>query len=101
MLRVYFSASNTLFPPKEVYGFVEATEAVANGWEYIAALHNHTLQQAGDSLRLGVTAPSSNDVQLLRNVARESGLQSVWVTNGMHTIEIPVTDLGKYLGPSD
>lgn len=101
MLRVYFSASNTMFPPKEFYGFDEAQKDVEDGWEYVAALHNHTLQQVGDSLRLGVTAPSANDVQLLRGKVRDAGLQQVWVTNGFYTVEISAQDLDAYMSPED
>ncbi len=102
MLKVWFSASNTLFPPKAFYGFDEAIKDVEeDGWEYIAALHNHTLQDTGDTYRLGVTAPSSNDVQLLRGLAEDVGLQYVWVTNGFYTVEIPARHLGQYLDPNE
>ena len=98
-LRVYFGSANTKFPPKTVYGLDEAAGDVADGWTYLAMLHNHTIQTAGEGYRLGVPAPSVSDVQLLRALAEHSGLLSGWVTNGFYTIVIPADQLGRYIAP--
>jgi hypothetical protein len=97
-LRVYLGASDVMFPPKSVYGLDQARRDVADGWQFAAHLHNHTLQRRAGKPALGVPAPSTNDVELLRGVASELGLQSVWVTNGLYTSEIPAAALARYHG---
>ena len=98
MLKIYFSASDVMFPPKAFYGFDQARKDVEEGWTYRVVLHNHTIQEVGDSLRLGVPAPSASDVHLLRNITADTGLEAAWVTNGMYTIEIPTVMLAQYQG---
>ena len=99
MLRVYFGASSALFPPSEVYGLDEAGRDVASGWNYVAMLHNHTVQDADGQIRLGVPAPSVSDVQLLNGLVARHGLDQVWITNGVYTLETNSRDLDQYLGP--
>ena len=99
MVRIYWGAGDELFPPKDVYGFDEVGRDVSNGWEYVAMLHNHTIQEVDGQVRLGVPAPSVSDVQLLRGLAESYGLERVWVTNGFYTLDIPSEDLDRYLGP--
>jgi hypothetical protein len=101
MLRVYHGGSDQMFPPKAVYGIEEARRDVAEGWQMSAMLHNHTIQEHAGEVALGVPVPSTNDVQLLRALAEELGLQAGWVTNGLFTIEVPVSALDQYLGPAD
>lgn len=98
-LRVYLGAGDELFPPKSVYGFDQVERDVADGWAYVAMLHNHTLQTVGDEIRLGVPAPSISDVQLLNGLVESYGLQQAWVTNGLYTVVIDAADLGRYLEP--
>lgn len=100
MLRVYFGAGDALFPPKQVYGFDAVERDVAEGWDYVAMLHNHTLQDADGHLRLGVPAPSVSDVQLLRNLVADYGLAAAWITNGFYTLTIPARALDQYHGPA-
>lgn len=99
IFRLYFGAGDELFPPKEVYGFDEVERDVASGWEYVAMLHNHTIQDAGGELRLGVPAPSIADVQLLNSLVEDYGLERAWITNGLYTLDLSATDLAQYLGP--
>ncbi len=98
VLKVYFGAGDTMFPPKGFYGFDQVEQDVAAGWEFLAVLHNHTIQQNDGAPALGVPAPSTSDVDLLRSLASEMGLQSAWVTNGFFTIEIPASAFEQYLG---
>jgi len=98
-LRVYFGAGDELFPPKTVYGFDQVGHDVNDGWEYVAMLHNHTIQDANGEVRLGVPAPSISDVQLLNGLIERVGLQEAWVTNGIYTVEIRAGDMVRYLGP--
>ncbi|MEO0558886.1 MAG: hypothetical protein AAF170_11955 [Bacteroidota bacterium] len=98
-LRVYVGAGDELFPPKSVYGFDQVERDVADGWTYAVMLHNHTIQDAGGQMRLGVPAPSISDVQLLNSLIGRFGLEEAWVTNGLYTVEIRAADMGRYLGP--
>ncbi len=97
MLRVYFTAGDTMFPPKQLYAFPEVERDIAMGWEYLVMLHNHTVQKHGDQPALGVTVPSASDIQLLRHLAEDDKLQSGWVTNGVYTIEVPASAFGTYV----
>ena len=87
-----------MFPPKGFYGFDEIEQDLAAGWEFWTVLHNHTVQRNKGEPALGVPAPSTSDVDLLRNLAKEMGLQSAWITNGFFTIEIPARAFKHYLG---
>jgi hypothetical protein len=84
-LKVFFGASDTMFPPKPVYGFAEVASEVQAGWEYLSVLHNHTIQTLDGKPILGVPAPSTSDVALFGGVGQPLGLREVWVTNGMYT----------------
>ena len=96
MLRIYFGASDVMFPPKSVYGLDHARRDVADGWQLAVHLHNHTIQQRAGRPALGTPCPSTSDVGLLRGVAADLGLASVWVTNGMYTAEVPAGALARF-----
>ena len=98
MLRIYFAGSDTEFPPKGFYGFDEIKQDMAMGWEFWTVLHNHTVQSNNGAPALGVPAPSTSDVDLLRSLSNSAGLQNAWVTNGFYTIEIPAIAFDQYLG---
>jgi len=93
-LAIVFGAGEEMFPPKTVYGFDVVDAHQAQGWRYWYALHNHTIQRNGDLLALGTPALSTSDVQLTRNLAAGSGLESARVTNGFFTYSVPTTKLG-------
>jgi hypothetical protein len=93
-LAVVFGAGDEMFPPKTVYGFDVVDDYGARGWLYWYALHNHTIQRIADRLALGTPALSTSDVQLTRNLAAGSGLESARVTNGFFTYSVPSTELG-------
>lgn len=84
-LVAIFGASDVMFPPKTVYGFDIVDEYLAKGWRFWYVLHNHTIQKHGERLALGNPVLSTSDVQLMRNLAAGSGLQSARVTNGFYT----------------
>jgi len=98
LLRIYFSASDMLFPPQDYYGFDEIEKELAAGWEFWAVLHNHTVRSYRGALALGVPAPSTSDVDLLRSLVGNLGLRNAWITNGFFTIEIPAVALDQYVG---
>ena len=71
-----------------VYGFDVVERYRKQGWRFDYVLHNHTLQKNGDRLALGVTVPSTSDIQLARGLAETIDLENVRVTNG--PIPLPV-----------
>ncbi|MEX2125269.1 MAG: hypothetical protein WD795_15360 [Woeseia sp.] len=93
---VVFGAGNEMFPPKSVYGFDIVDEYLAQDWRFWYALHNHTLQEKGELLALGTPVPSTSDVQLVRSLAEDRGLESVRVTNGFYTFNATVDDLSEF-----
>jgi len=93
-LVVVFGAGSEMFPPKEVYGFELVRRFLAEGWSYWYSIHNHTVQKRGDSLALGVPAPSTSDVQFYRGLSKEMGLDSLRVTNGFYTFNASINELG-------
>ena len=84
-LTVVFGAGSEMFPPRSAYGSETVDEYLAEGWTFWYHLHNHTVQRNGESLALGVPVPSTSDVQLVRSLGDEMGLQGVRVTNGFFT----------------
>ena len=63
------------------------------GWTVLAALHNHNFHP-GDLRLNSPLAPSLPDAQFNVNMAKEAGLQSAWITNGLHTAHIPASAFG-------
>jgi len=63
------------------------------GWTVLGALHNHNFHP-GDARQNSPLAPSLPDAQFNVNMAREAGLQSAWITNGLHTAHIPASAFG-------
>ncbi len=98
-LRIWFGASNTMFPPKQVYTIDQAAADVADGWRYVAMVHNHTLVTYRGSWALGVPAPSVADVRFARSLIKRLALESIRVTNGVYTLEVKAAELEGYLGP--
>jgi len=92
-LVVVFGAGSEMFPPKDVYGFEIVRRFLADGWSYWYSIHNHTVQKRGDSLALGVPAPSTSDVQFYRSISKEIGLDSLRVTNGFYTFNASIKEL--------
>jgi hypothetical protein len=95
-LRVYVGRSDAMYPPREVYGTDQLPADLAAGWQLVAHLHNHTIRNLHGAPALGVTVPSTNDVQFLRGLAADAHLPAAWVTNGVYTIEIPAPAFGRY-----
>ena len=95
-LKVYFAASDVMFPPKDFYGRQEVAAEVAAGWEYWVVLHNHTVRTLDGKPALGVPAPSTSDVQLFKGLVEDLGLREVWVTNGMYTGIVHSENLGQF-----
>lgn len=92
-IAVVFGAGNELFPPKAVYGFDVVDSYLSRGWSFWYMLHNHTLQREGDTITLGVPAPSASDVRLARSLAAGRGLENIRVTNGFYTFTAAVEEL--------
>jgi hypothetical protein len=95
-LKVYLGASDQEFPPKSVYGLNEVAVDVAAGWQYSVVLHNHTIRTLKGRPALGVTAPSTSDVQLFSGLVPQLGLREVWVTNGIFTGVVSAESLVRF-----
>jgi hypothetical protein len=96
-LKVYMGASDQEFPPKSVYGLTEVAVDVAAGWQYFVVLHNHTIRTLKGRTALGVTAPSTSDVELFSGLVPQLGLREVWVTNGMYTGVVSAEGLVRFV----
>ena len=94
-LAVVFGAGHEMFPPKSVYGFDVVEEHLADGWRWWYALHNHTIQRNGERLALGSPTLSTSDVQLMRNLTGDGGLENARVTNGFYTFTVAAGELWK------
>ncbi|MEM7372300.1 MAG: hypothetical protein AAF587_27020 [Bacteroidota bacterium] len=92
-LRIYFAASDTPWPPKAPEVMDHMEQALEEGWRLHAHLHNHF--EPDSNLYLGIMAPSMSDVQVLRWMRDEYGLQEVWITNGFTTVEIQAPELDQ------
>ncbi len=92
-LAVVFGAGDGMYPPKSVYGFDVVDEFRADGWRWSYVLHNHTTQRCGARLALGSPALSTSDVQLLRGLAEDGGLESARVTNGFYTYSVRADEI--------
>lgn len=90
---VVFGAGSGVVPPSPAYGTEIVDAYLVAGWRYWYALHNHTRQANGS---LGVPVPSTSDVQLVRNLARDSRLERVRVTNGLYTFDAAVAELADF-----
>jgi hypothetical protein len=95
-LKLYFAASDQMFPPKQFYGLEKVSADVTAGWEYWVVLHNHTVRTLDGKPALGVPAPSTSDVQLFKGLVGDLGLREVWVTNGMYTGIVRSENLGQF-----
>ena len=107
VVRIYHSGADRVGQKlrSEVTDRVRAD--VAQGFEFVAHLHNHPFlfdRQPGDRLWTtpetvgdvaGAVAPSTNDVRVYQQYASELRLQQAWVTNGLDTLRIRAADLGK------
>jgi hypothetical protein len=100
-LRVYFGGSDQMFPRGAFYGIEQARADVADGWTFWAVLHNHTVVTYQGRPALGMPAPSTNDVQLMRGLVEDVGLREAWVTNGFYTGVVPGEALARFHGPPE
>lgn len=98
VLKIYFTAGDMMFPPPALIPTDRIRQDRSAGWTLEAILHNHTVQTYRGRPALGVPAPSTSDVDLLRSLASGMGLQGAWVTNGFYTVEIPAALLDAYEG---
>ena len=96
LVLVFFAAGSEMFVPRGFYGFDVVADHLADGWDFWYAVHNHTIQTNGGLLALGVPAPSTSDVQLVRGLAEDLGLDSARVTNGFYTFRASVDDLAGF-----
>lgn len=91
-VRVYFTASNTLWPPKPKPLMPDIEAAVADeSWYLYQHLHNH--YEEPEEGYFGILAPSKPDVHFYRSHVESLNLQEGLVTNGFQTAVVPAADL--------
>lgn len=97
-LRVYFGATDQMFPPREFQGSSDVARDVAAGWQYWVILHNHTVRTHSGKPALGLPAPSTSDVEFFNALAQRLGLREAWITNGMYTGVVAAERLERFSG---
>lgn len=76
-----------------------ASRDLAAGWKLYAHLHNHPFfpeNPHGDLA--GTPVPSEDDAQLYRELAVWGRLERAWITNGLHTLELPMSQFPRVPG---
>ncbi len=93
-IKVYFTASNEMFPPKPKYAVAAIEVDVQNGWELYAHLHNHNFDFTDSTdIMYGPTAPSKPDAHYYKALVARFNLQYALVTNGVNTVQIEAGEL--------
>lgn len=91
LIRVYISASDTPFPPREHRVKDKVRELVKVGWELRFHLHNHYREP--EENYLGAMGPSMADAHYYKNLHKSIGLEKALVTNGYTTCEMKPEEL--------
>ena len=94
-LRIYFYTINQdgigrVSPVSE-----PALADVKQGWRVVLGMHTHVFHP-GQPMLDGILAPSIADADFNANFAEEGGMQSAWITNGIHTVRIPAEAFGLF-----
>lgn len=61
---------------------------IGQGWELLAAFHNHPFAPDNTIDIAGTTIPSSPDARLFRRLRDELDLQEAWISNGVHSLRL-------------
>lgn len=94
MIRVYFGASNTEWPPRPSVIIEELEKNENKDWRLISHLHNHYCKQDKDYV--GILAPSLADAEYFKMLKERFDLPLAHITNGFHTVEIESKDFEKF-----
>ena len=96
LLRIYFTASDTPWPPKWHPVSAHYEPAVESGnWKMLQAIHNHYSDPPPKGNYLGVLAPSLADAHLFKNYLKAFDLKEAPITNGFHTVVLSGDDFEK------
>jgi len=93
IIRVYFGASNTEWPPHPTI-ILNELDKLSNDWKLIYHLHNHYCKKENDYV--GILAPSLADAQYYKMLKERFSLEKALITNGFHTVEIDKEDFEKF-----
>lgn len=100
LFRVYYTRADPSgrWPlSKKVRG--RALADIRDGWTFYAHLHNHPFfpeNPHGDLA--GTPVPSEDDAELYRELAVWGRLERAWITNGLHTLELPMAEFPRVPG---
>lgn len=90
LIRIYFAASDQLWPPKPKIILEAIQKDIQNGWSFLYHLHNHYEPAANNYI--GILAPSMTDSQFYNFLNKDFGLENISITNGIHTVLINKKD---------
>jgi hypothetical protein len=90
LLRIYYSASDQPWPPKDHIIQPKIDQDIQNGWKLFGHLHNH--YNSAEEDYLGVLAPSMADAHYFKGKKEGFGLEKAFITNVFHTVEIDSSD---------
>lgn len=94
ILRIYFAASDTEWPPHPNLILDELDKELKKGWKLIGHLHNHYCKKDKDYI--GILAPSLADAQYFKMLKEEFQLERAFITNGFHTVVIESEDFERF-----
>ncbi|MEM6806130.1 MAG: hypothetical protein AAF696_32330 [Bacteroidota bacterium] len=94
LVRVYISASDTPFPPREHRVKDKIKVLVKEGWKLRFHLHNHYRDPAENYV--GAMGPSMADAHYYKNLYKSLGLEKALITNGYTTCELRPEELSIF-----
>ena len=98
-LKVYVAADGDATVPRPELAIAAAERDVAAGWRLFAVFHNHTFNHSEDRPLIPVAAPSASDVQVSVALADRLGLERIFVSDGLSTLELTADELRELAAP--
>jgi hypothetical protein len=89
-LRIYYYTANFDGIGRVGPAADPAARDQAQGWTILAGVHNHNFHP-NDPKMNGALGPSLPDAQFNLSFHARTGMAEAWITNGLHTAEIPAT----------
>ena len=87
-LRLYFYTANSDGSGVSARRPNRRRGTTPRGWTVLADVHNHDFHP-GDPTMNGAVGPSLPDAQFNLRFHAETGMAEAWITNGLHTAQIP------------
>ena len=100
-LQVYIAADHDTTVPRPELAIEWVETQVAAGWRFFAVFHNHTFSHSEDRPLIPVAAPSASDVQVSVGLAKRLGLERIFVSDGISTLELTADELRQLASASE